>query len=425
MNIRNFLHECGTLRSPNCYSRNFGMSSLNEETKGDTAYKHASEVYNPLADLLAIPMNKNSHDGKTKLIWPTADTKPYKFVFKYNQGSLDLVEHELHNIAQNSSLASHLKLDKGKSKDGTRDVFTITYTEPEAVNPREITYKFVSSSGRSGSAGGNKGNNFESVLAKEIETYKDGKGSLASTYSSAIQDLYSTLKLNPSDIVNVSLDGGENKKRPLSIDGNKILIGGENKNIGEIVTDITLTDNKNKKHYLSLKYGKSCVLANIGLKRYLVEDEIKNNNIKSQGGKALLKMLGLNEAWFCEVFNAYAQKRKHNPDLNIVSGKWMELHQTPEGKRMFREFIESGIGFGYIWVHHIGNHTHIIDMRTKQDLENVIGNNIKAHIRYPNYTNKTITIKVELKAMIIDIVIRHNTGKVYPNVINFNYTLKH
>lgn len=422
MNIRNFLHECGTLRSPHCYSRQFGM--LNEETKGDTAYKHASEIYNPLADLLAIPMNKNSHDGKTKLIWPTYETKPHKFVFKYNQGSLDLVEYELRNIVNGYGLDGHLKLDTSKSKDG-RDVFTITYTEPEAVNPREITYKFVSSSGRSGSAGGNKGNNFESVLADEIMTYKDGGGSLASTYSTAIQDLYSTLKLNPSDIVNVSLDGGENKKRPLSIDGNKILIGGENKNIGKIVTDITLTDNKNKEHYLSLKYGKSCVLANIGLKRYLVEDEIKNNNIKSQGGKALLKMLGLNEAWFCEVFNAYAQKRKHNPDLNIVSGKWMELHQTPEGKRMFKEFIESGIGFGYIWVHHIGNHTHIIDMRTKQDLENVIGNNIKAHIRYPNYTNKTITIKVELKAMIIDIVIRHNTGKVYPNVINFNYTLKH
>lgn len=422
MNIRNFLHECGTLRSPNCYSRQFGM--LNEETKGELAYKHASEIYNPLADLLAIPMNKNSHDGKTKLIWPTYETKPYKFVFKYNQGSLDLVEYELRNIVNGYGLDGHLKLDTSKSKDG-RDVFTITYTEPEAVNPREITYKFVSSSGRSGSAGGNKGNNFESVLADEIQTYKDGGGSLASTYSTAIQDLYSTLKLNPSDIVNVSLDGGENKKRPLSIDGNKILIGGENKNIGKIVTDITLTDNKNKEHYLSLKYGKSCVLANIGLKRYLVEDEIKNNNIKSQGGKALLKMLGLNEAWFCEVFNAYAQKRKHNPDLNIVSGKWMELHQTPEGKRMFKEFIESGIGFGYIWVHHIGNHTHIIDMRTKQDLDNVIGNNIKAHIRYPNYTNKTITIKVELKAMIIDIVIRHNTGKVYPNVINFNYTLKH
>ena len=84
MNIRNFLHECGTLRSPNCYSRNFGMSSLNEDTKGELAYKNANEKgFNPLATDLIGLMNTPTNNGK--LVWSDGQTKPFRYVFKFNE----------------------------------------------------------------------------------------------------------------------------------------------------------------------------------------------------------------------------------------------------------------------------------------------------------------------------------------------------
>ena len=67
----------------------------------------------------------------------------------------------------------------------------------------------------------------------------------------------------------------------------------------------------------------------------------KINTVKNPQGKALLKMLGLNPTKLATVFNQYGGKAFREKEN--VFGKM--------DKNKFINFLKSGIGYGYHYVH--------------------------------------------------------------------------
>ena len=453
MNIRNFLHECGTLRSPNCYSRNFGISSLNEDTKGELAYKNANEKgFNPLATDLIGLMNTPTNNGK--LVWSDGQTKPFRYVFKFNEkpeylemfvkNAEALVHNFNHDHNTDKRDGAFLRLSKTQNKEdkaGARDIYVLTYTDntlKQDFNTDSITYKFMSSSGRSGSNGGNKGNNFEEEFGNAITQYR--LGNKINKYSETLKQLETIIQkhrgknfsltnsLKP--IINdkdsgVSLDGGKNQKRPILISGGGIEIQGGIANIGHTVTDITLIDKQGDQNniYLSLKYGEKCVLINLGVADYFKETEMKNGEITNKIGRIFLDTFNIDNKAFCEVFNSVARRTPRNPDIKIPKEK-VDVTGFADLKKI-QHFLCSVIGYGFIWVHEINGHVHLLDVMTPQDTKRVVGDIKKCHVLYCRPGAKLVTYMIQTSTMDISMVIRNNSRGVYPAVVNLNYTLKH
>ena len=153
-------------------------------------------------------------------------------------------------------------------------------------------------------------------------------------------DLDKTYKLSESNWLKVNVDAGANTPRPLSFDG-KINITntkGTGKDIGNSVTDITLTKDDGEKIYLSLKFETTTTFFNVGVRTKLRQSEIDPGEIKDRDGKKLLKLFGIDNKRFCTIFN---DKVKTN------GGK---VTTRPNIAAM-KELLESGIGHGYHVIH--------------------------------------------------------------------------
>ena len=156
----------------------------------------------------------------------------------------------------------------------------------------------------------------------------------------AILDLDKTYKLSESKWLKVNVVGGENTKRPLSFDG-KIHITntkGTGKDIGNSVTDITLTKDDKEKIYLSLKFETTTTFFNVGVRTKLRQSEIDKGEVKDRDGKKLLDLFGIDNKRFCTIFND-----KVETDGGKVT--------TRPNAVAIKELLESGIGHGYHVIH--------------------------------------------------------------------------
>ena len=103
----------------------------------------------------------------------------------------------------------------------------------------------------------------------------------------------------------VDVVGGENTKRPLYFTPKIGLTNpkGSGTNIGKSVTDITLIKDNGEEVYLSLKMGNTVTFFNVGIRTILTPNDIQTYNIRNTDGKKLLKLFGVDEKLFCDVFN--------------------------------------------------------------------------------------------------------------------------
>ncbi|SVD07550.1 uncharacterized protein METZ01_LOCUS360404, partial [marine metagenome] len=206
-------------------------------------------------------------------------------------------------------------------------------------------FKIKWGNGSSGNRGANnRGNAFEKEFADSLFAwFEEGDDAVKdASILAAIQDLDKEYDLSSSKEIWIDVVGGENTKRPLKY-GNKIVLTntkGSGYDIGTSVTDITVTTDKGKNIYLSLKLGGTTTFFNVGIRKKLRQDEIDKGTIKDKDGKALLKMFGINNKRFCTIFNDKVKtkggKVTTKPDENLIQG-----------------LLQSGIGYGYHVIHQL------------------------------------------------------------------------
>jgi len=203
------------------------------------------------------------------------------------------------------------------------------------------TLKMKFGNGSSGNRGANnRGNLFEPQFAEAMLAWWAGKPVNDKNMLNAIEHLNKTYDISNYKDIKVDVVGGENTRRPLIFSPRIQLTNpkGNGFDVGESVTDITLTLNPGrKKVYLSLKLGGTTTFFNVGVKTILTKSDIQNYSIRNQNGKKLLKMFGIDETKFCDVFNG-----KHKGSVD---------NRPSYDRRALQTLLQSGIGFNYHIIH--------------------------------------------------------------------------
>lgn len=221
-------------------------------------------------------------------------------------------------------------------------------------------------------------------------------------------------------------DGGLNQKRPLTFAGGKITCGpAGNYNVGKVVTDVTVPVDKcpvtgEKEVYLSLKYGNTVTFVNAGIKKFFTEDFFNGGKLKGEG-KDLLKMLGIDENKFREVFTSYsepADNKKKKASYAVV-----DVTSKLKNNSTFQEFMESVMGYGFILVHQIsGTNIEYIDLLTEDSMKHFISDIESAYVEYPTGGSaKRVNVVVKYPSIEFSINIRSKDGGVLPTHIMADY----
>ena len=204
------------------------------------------------------------------------------------------------------------------------------------ANIKVLNPKF--GNGSSGNRGvNNRGNLFESQFADALLKWFRGESITDQNMLKSILHIDEVYNIKKSKKFVVDIVGGENTKRPLVYSPYIKLTNpkGTGTNVGKSVTDITLKTDNNE-IYLSLKLGTTVTFFNVEIRKVVPPKDIKEYNIKGDG-KKLLKLFGIDEKLFCDIFNG-----------NLSKGIFKKADfDTGDMKNL----LESGIGEGYHIIH--------------------------------------------------------------------------
>jgi hypothetical protein len=233
----------------------------------------------------------------------------------------------------NLDLAKKVNVNVSRMIDGD---YTIKQINQKAdINILKLKF----GNGSSGNRGANnRGNLFEPQFADALLKWWAGEEVSDGKMLAAIEDMNNTYKIEDSKTFKVDVVGGENTRRPLVFTPNIQLTNpkGRGYDVGKSVTDITVTTDKGP-IFLSLKLGGTTTFFNVGVKTVLTRKEIENGSITNKDGKKLLKLFGIDETKFCEVFNG-----THKGSVD---------RRPRFDKAGMNRLLQSGIGFNYHIIH--------------------------------------------------------------------------
>lgn len=295
---------------------------------------------------------------------------------------------------------------------------------------RQLSIKLSLSFGEGSRATGgsesrvNLGTQFEKDLVSDIQKYIRGDKISNTKNEKFINEFVKYYRLTVLDRVRPM--GELNQKRPLLFSGSNVFIGttGDPK-IGMTVTDITVegshtqgSRNMGRTIYLSLKYGNKVTFANLGVTTIFPVRDFENNKLTSHHAKAILSMFGINEKKFIDTFNAYAKGQTYKDKENTFS---------KIDRDTMRNFIMSGIGYGYHMVHLLGGSIKHKEM-TKAHLDRV-STPTSCTVYYggigADKSAKRIDMIVETSAYTLQFNIRSkSSGKIYPTHLMIDYEYK-
>jgi hypothetical protein len=267
----------------------------------------------------------------------------------------------------------------------------------------------------------NRGNFFETVLAGDIELYIETRDEGADyVYKDFMREFISSTLSKHRDI-QVKIEGGLNKPRPLRISGSKIRIQNDTiSDIGATVTDITVLCD-GQPYYLSLKLGSTITLFNVGVTKYLTAKDIEIGKITNRQGASFLDLFGIDHKKYIETFQKYDPKSgvKNQPEYENVMGR--------VNTREIETFLETGIGYGYYFVHAKNAkpgapiHYMYMDKATAQrsvKIQSMV-------VKYPKPGSaKRIDIQIETPNFSFKVNIRNKQGGVTPTHIMCDYKFK-
>tara|TARA_B100000900_G_scaffold159671_1_gene135598 strand:+ start:622 stop:1770 length:1149 start_codon:yes stop_codon:yes gene_type:complete len=308
------------------------------------------------------------------------------------------------------------------------------FTKAEIKKKLKITaLKVDFGDGSRGNRGsGNQGNLFEQQLEAGINDWIETSELTNNKYRDFIYGLVKHYHLEDCIAVRVIAEGGENKKRPMTLESGHWKIGTASLStgyeIGSTITDLTLISKcKGKplhKYYLSLKTSGTTTLSNLGLKTNVFPvDQVKAGKITTSNGLALMKTFGLDEATFCATFNQY---QSGNKNFKVVDG-------SPNyNKPLLQELIKGSLGYGYHYVHL--NKGKIKHMEITERFLNQAANVTNVRISYGGETGGAKRVNIHMTTPLLDMTFNiRNTSdrgttsdpdRVYPDKLQSGYKMK-
>ena len=217
------------------------------------------------------------------------------------------------------------------------------------------TIKIKFGAGSSGNRGvKNRGNLFENTFANAIrESWNDDDYKSSDTQiNKAITELAKIAKFDKLKSLVVKEEGAANTKRPLAFKPGPFITSPTGSlDIGRVVTDLTLHEAEqiqkagpnNEIEFLSLKLGGTTTFFNVGVKTILTKAEIQTGMVKNIQGLALLKMFGIDNKTFCQIFNGKLKQGVKTNTFPKVNKPYLE------------KFLQSGIGYGFVVIHKLSN----------------------------------------------------------------------
>lgn len=283
-----------------------------------------------------FPTNEDEIDKELKGAgWETDTIDDVKKLFKY--------------LKKKDKTPINLDLSKKKNINVSRTLQGGESIDAIITGSGISTFKIKWGNGSSGNRGANnRGNAFEKLFVDSLFAwFEEGDEAVKdASVLAAIHDLDKEYGLGKNKEIWIDLVGGENTPRPIKYSGNKITLTntkGKGLDVGPSVTDVTVTDEKGKNIYLSLKLGGTTTFFNSGIKKVLTKSEIDSGEIKNKDGKALLKLFGIDNKRFCNIFNGKGKMK-----AGTVT--------TSPNTAMISALLQSGIGYGYHVIHKKSKH---------------------------------------------------------------------
>ena len=349
-----------------------------------------------------FPKTVQELQEKTKSFDPVAQGE-LKLLFEYLKEQFPKVETPI-----------NLDLSKKSSVNVTRQIeqdTTISKIKTEA-HTKKLSIKF--GNGSSGNRGvNNRGNLFEPEFAKALLDWWDGKPVLDQKILKSIEHLDECYNLRKSKTLRVDVVGGENTRRPLYYSPKIGLSNpkGSGNDIGKSVTDVTLVLDNRKEIYLSLKLGTTTTFFNVGVRTTLPPDQIKSYSITNKDGKKLLKLFGIDEKLFCDVFNG-----------NLKRG--VVKNSRPDASNM-KNLLNTGIGEGYHIIHKLRGTIVSKKMDTNALRKAASVGTAKVYYGGKTGTGKRIDIEMESGTYKFKLNIRDTQGKDgYPTRLMCDFSYK-
>lgn len=216
---------------------------------------------------------------------------------------------------------------------------------------RYVRLEFGSGS-RGGRGAGNKGNIFEKIFAHDIENWFIGEELADPTNLPLIEEIDKIHNLSKYKNIKAKFIartvGEANTKRPLNY-GSRISLGRGPVDIGADVSDINLEADGKLIAHLSMKFGPTVTFFNAGTLKSLPTKQVEAGLVTTDEGKRLLEMMGLDNAWFCSIFNGNKSAR----------GLGKPISPDTAG---LEYLLQCGIGYGYTMVHKNKNNSKVVQI---------------------------------------------------------------
>ena len=218
---------------------------------------------------------------------------------------------------------------------------------------------------RNGKGSKNQGAGFEKDLNKQINLWIEGgleectddliKEFIMQMTAVGTQEWFGNKKMT------CAVMGDKDTKRPLALVAGSWHVGGAGSgigfNIGEKISDVTVSGEKLGNVYISAKTSGTTNLINCGVKTdYFKPQDIKDKNINTKG-KALLKTFGINAEEFCDFFNNLhdiAEAALPKKVDKWPSGRQVKASASDFDTALLSSLIKGSLGHGFWYVHKQG-----------------------------------------------------------------------
>jgi hypothetical protein len=339
------------------------------------------------------------------------------------------------NLPTKGAVAKLYNLVQTQTQNAMEDPLAIDFKKPNSIKiARNIGYEVdlkslskatgltlsIGNGSRGNTGAGNRGIAFERYLSKDLGLYVMTRSKDAGyKYPKFMKAFIDNHLKNKKDLEIVD-EGALNKPRPLVFQGSNVYVGGKVSDIGKTVTDITINTDKGPM-YLSLKMGSTVTFFNSGVSKILTKKEIDDGEIKNSNGLALLKILGIDPIEFANIFKSYSQGSK------AIKSPKKEVDVTNSiDKNKLREFLASGVGYGYHLIH-AANPTRddisdyfitLSDVMKFVDPKRVV-------VQYPTGNAKRVDVRIDTPKFEFKVNIRNKQGGLYPTHVMCDYKIKH
>ena len=314
------------------------------------------------------------------------------------------------------------------NKSGVKDPIALDASNPNNVKVMrtialDYDLKALSSqsgfkvSAGNGSRGGggskSKGFAFEDQIVSDVEKYISQGPDADFQFPDMMSKMHDAF-LKDAKNISVRLDGAANTKRPLQVTDASMLIGGRDLNVGQRVTDVTVTAD-GKDYYLSAKFGGTVTFFNVGVSKIFTAKQFESGKFTDRSAQNILKAFGIDEDKFIEIFNSYdprTAKRSAKKERVDVTGK--------VNKKSLQQMLLTGVGYGYWMVHQKGKKVEFYEMDKRKMMQSAKVQ--KVTILYPEPGSaKRLDIEVLTPRYEFKINIRNKQGGLYPSHIMADY----